>query len=69
MKEKKTYWHERYDVVIVGAGIAGVTCALKLAEQNCSALVLEKRSQLGIPIQCAEFIPFTGYLLRQQTCL
>ena len=38
---------EQYDVVIVGSGFAGLTCALRCAEKNYSVLLIEKMTILG----------------------
>lgn len=38
---------EHFDVVVIGAGPAGITCALELARKNKSVLVLEQDSQVG----------------------
>jgi len=48
----------RWDVVITGAGPAGASVALPLAEAGWSVLMLERRSRVGEPVQCAEYIPF-----------
>ena len=37
----------RHDVIIVGAGIAGMACALALASRGVRPLVLETRKKLG----------------------
>ena len=37
----------RFDVVVVGAGFAGLTAAVRLAENGARVLVLEARSRLG----------------------
>jgi digeranylgeranylglycerophospholipid reductase len=46
-----------YDVIIVGAGPAGSTAALHAAENGASVLLLDKKKEIGNPIQCAGFIP------------
>jgi len=38
---------ERWDVVILGGGFAGLSCAVSLAEKNVKVLVLEKKPHLG----------------------
>ena len=38
---------EQYDVVIVGSGFAGLSCALRCAEKNYSVLLIEKMTILG----------------------
>ena len=39
--------HDRWDVVIVGAGAAGLACARELAAQGVRSLVLEARDRVG----------------------
>jgi digeranylgeranylglycerophospholipid reductase len=46
-----------YDVVVVGAGPAGSTAALYAAGKGASVLLLDKKREIGSPIQCAGFIP------------
>ena len=36
-----------YDVLIIGAGPAGLTCAIELAKKNISCLLLEKKENLA----------------------
>ncbi|HNS50069.1 MAG TPA: geranylgeranyl reductase family protein [Anaerolineae bacterium] len=49
---------ERYDVLVVGAGPAGSCAARAAAEAGARVLLVEKRAQVGLPVQCAEFIPW-----------
>lgn len=42
-----------FDVVIVGAGPAGSTVARKVAAAGFSVLIVDKRQELGAPIQCS----------------
>lgn len=42
-----------YDLVVVGAGPAGTTVARLAAEAGCSVLVVDKRQELGAPVQCS----------------
>lgn len=46
-----------YDILIVGAGPAGSVAARAAAEAGMRVLVVERRNRVGIPVQCAEFIP------------
>jgi digeranylgeranylglycerophospholipid reductase len=46
-----------YDVIVVGAGPAGSTAALYAAEKGASVLLLDKKKEIGSPIQCAGFLP------------
>lgn len=41
------------DVVIVGSGPAGSTVARRLAEAGFKVLIVDKRQELGAPIQCS----------------
>jgi digeranylgeranylglycerophospholipid reductase len=47
---------ERFDVVIVGAGPAGSTCARVAAGAGLSVLVLEKDREVGTPVRCGEAV-------------
>ncbi len=46
-----------YDILIVGAGPAGASAAAAAAEQKCRVLMLDRRKEVGVPVQCAELIP------------
>ena len=48
-----------YDVVVVGAGFAGLACARRVAERGLSVLVLERQSEPG------EQIHTTGILVKE----
>ena len=51
---------EHREVIIVGSGPAGTTCAQRLAEENIDVLILERRAIVGNPAQCGECIPNWG---------
>ncbi len=46
-----------YDVIVVGAGPAGSTAAHYAAINGASVLLLDKKKEIGNPIQCAGFLP------------
>ena len=46
-----------YDVIVAGAGPAGSTAARAAAERGCRVLLLDRRRRVGLPVQCAEFVP------------
>lgn len=48
--------HE-YDVILIGAGPAGSCAACAAVKEGLKVLVVEKRTQPGTPIQCAEYVP------------
>jgi len=47
----------RTDVLIIGAGPAGSSAALWACRNGVDALMVEQRKKVGVPVQCAEFIP------------
>ena len=48
---------ERYDVVVVGAGPAGSCAARAAAGSGARTLFVDRRPELGHPVQCGEFLP------------
>jgi digeranylgeranylglycerophospholipid reductase len=46
-----------YDLVVVGAGPAGSAAAWAAAERGLTVLMVERRAEVGRPVQCAEFAP------------
>ena len=40
-----------FDAVIVGAGVAGLSCAIRAAEHGANVLVLDKKEVIGFPIR------------------
>jgi len=45
---------EKYDIVVVGAGPAGSMAARAAARGGARVLLLDKRRELGVPVQCGE---------------
>lgn len=45
------------DVLIVGAGPAGSTTARYCAGKDVNVLMIDRRSEIGYPVQCGEFLP------------
>ncbi|MCB0552164.1 MAG: NAD(P)/FAD-dependent oxidoreductase [Phaeodactylibacter sp.] len=43
----------QYDIVVIGSGPAGATTARVAAEQGLRALLVDKRQELGAPVQCS----------------
>jgi len=48
---------EPYDIIVVGAGPAGASAAAEAARRKARVLMVEKSPVVGIPVQCAEYIP------------
>ena len=49
--------HHDCDILIVGGGPAGSSAALAAASRGLRVLVAERRAAIGVPVQCAEYIP------------
>ncbi len=45
------------DVLVVGGGPAGSSAALAAAREGARVVVVDRRRVIGVPVQCAEFIP------------
>lgn len=52
-----TGWTADFDVVVVGGGPAGSSAALAAARTGAKTLIIEKRKEIGVPVQCAELAP------------
>jgi Dehydrogenases (flavoproteins) len=48
---------EKYDVIVIGAGPAGTLAAKYAARNGADVLIVEKKKEIGTPIQCAGFVP------------
>ncbi len=51
------------DLLIVGIGPAGAAAAEVAAKAGLRVIAVDKRREIGVPVQCAEFVPMP--LLRQ----
>ena len=47
------------DVLIVGGGPAGSTTARYCSEKGLEVLMIDRRKEIGYPVQCGEFLPNT----------
>lgn len=45
------------DVTIVGASVAGLSTAMALIEKGIKSMLIERKKTIGIPVQCAEYVP------------
>ncbi len=45
------------DILVVGAGPAGSSAARAAAGRGLQVLLVDRREKIGVPVQCAEFIP------------
>lgn len=48
---------EYYDIIVIGAGPAGSTAAKYAAGTGASVLMVDKKKDIGFPIQCGGFLP------------
>ncbi len=60
-----------YDIVIIGAGPAGSSAAQAAAQRGAKVLLVEQRQRIGVPVQCAEFVPqwISRYAQFSSTCV
>jgi len=45
------------DVLVVGAGPAGSSAARAAADEGARVVLVDRRQAIGVPVQCAEYIP------------
>ncbi|HYM40100.1 MAG TPA: NAD(P)/FAD-dependent oxidoreductase [Thermoplasmata archaeon] len=45
-----------YDAIVVGSGPAGGTAARYAARRGLKVLLLDKRKEIGVPVQCGEYV-------------
>lgn len=48
---------ESCDVLVVGLGPAGAAAAAEAASRGARVIALDRKTNAGIPVQCAEFVP------------
>ena len=48
---------ETYDILIIGAGPSGSSSAQAAAQKGAKVLLIDQRQRIGVPVQCAEFVP------------
>jgi geranylgeranyl reductase family protein len=62
---------EKADVLVAGAGPAGSIAARVAAAAGAQVLLIEKRPVVGLPVQCAEYVPaqIVGYVTPQERCI
>jgi len=53
----------RVEVIVVGAGPAGLHAAIAAAELGASVLVFERKTTIGTPVRCGELLPSKEELL------
>lgn len=54
----------RTDVLVVGSGPAGSMTARYAAMKGAKVTFIERRSQVGVPVRCGEFMPSTENIRR-----
>ncbi|MGQ9468319.1 MAG: LAGLIDADG family homing endonuclease [Nitrososphaerales archaeon] len=48
---------KHYDAIVVGAGPAGSSVARRATELGVKVLIIDRKRDIGYPIQCGEFLP------------
>lgn len=51
---------ERIEVIVIGAGPAGLIAAYELGKQSIDTVILEEHTKVGIPTSCAGLISISG---------
>jgi geranylgeranyl reductase family protein len=49
--------HRTVDVLVVGLGPAGASAAAVAGRGGLEVLCVERKQQVGVPVQCAEYVP------------
>ena len=62
---------EQVDLLVVGAGPGGSTAARVAATEGLRVLLVEQRPCVGLPVQCAEYVPaqIVGYVSVPERCI
>lgn len=62
---------QRVDILIVGAGPAGCAAARVAAAEGARVLLVERQAILGVPVQCAEYVPaqIVGHVALPERCI
>lgn len=60
-----------YDILVVGVGPAGSSAARAAAQKGATVLMVERRQRIGVPVQCAEFVPqaISRYVIFSSKCI
>lgn len=53
---------DRIDIVVVGAGPAGSTAAEAAAKKGFDVVLIDRKREIGSPVQCGGFLPEVGEL-------
>lgn len=48
---------QNVNVLVIGLGPAGASASAEAARRGASVVAVERKAQIGVPVQCAEFIP------------
>jgi geranylgeranyl reductase family protein len=61
----------QFDLLVVGAGPGGSTAARVAAAEGLRVLLVEKRPVVGLPVQCAEYVPaqIVAYVSLPERCI
>ncbi len=51
-----------FDLIVVGAGPAGSVAARFAAQKGARVLLVDKKDEIGVPVQCGELLPTVGTL-------
>ena len=49
----------KYDVIVVGTGPGGANAAYHAAKHGAKVLIIDKKSEIGVPVRCAEAVVST----------